>query len=310
MCPCARGAQGVSALVLEGAYYGSRRPADQRGSKLRRVSELLLLGYATIAEAIHLLHWAQRQGHGPLGALRKWGGGGVRAGGQGVVLSRGRPLQVPTGLPRQPSCSPARLPEGLSGLSMGGVHASMAAGLFPGDVAVAPLLAPRSAAVAYCDGAMRVGQRGEGGRSRRRADQPPHTAVAAQQGGRRAPWRARGPPGVAPPSVVRGRVRSTPSWVPRPQTAMAWEPLLSERDEANNPVLQVAAARMARRGWGGAGVGGPARACCGGDSAAELAHPAHNANEPRPHMRAVALVLRLANMGYGCPSLARFQPAR
>lgn len=51
----------------------------------------------------------------------------------------------------------------MCGLSMGGVHACMAGGLFPGDVAVTPLLAPRSAAVAYCDGAMRVrGGRGQG----------------------------------------------------------------------------------------------------------------------------------------------------
>lgn len=39
-------------------------------------------------------------------------------------------------------------------MSMGGVHACMAASLYPGEVACAPLLAPRSAAVAYCDGAM------------------------------------------------------------------------------------------------------------------------------------------------------------
>jgi hypothetical protein len=37
---------------------------------------------------------------------------------------------------------------------MGGVHAGMTAGLYSGDLACAPLLAPRSAAVAYVDGAM------------------------------------------------------------------------------------------------------------------------------------------------------------
>jgi hypothetical protein len=37
---------------------------------------------------------------------------------------------------------------------MGGVHANMAASLFPGPVALAPLLAPRSAAGAYCSGAL------------------------------------------------------------------------------------------------------------------------------------------------------------
>lgn len=37
---------------------------------------------------------------------------------------------------------------------MGGVHACMTAGLYPHAVACTPLLAPRSAAVAYCDGAL------------------------------------------------------------------------------------------------------------------------------------------------------------
>jgi len=37
---------------------------------------------------------------------------------------------------------------------MGGVHASMTAGLYPLPLAVTPLLAPRGAAVAYCDGAL------------------------------------------------------------------------------------------------------------------------------------------------------------
>ncbi|GIL81836.1 hypothetical protein Vretimale_1426 [Volvox reticuliferus] len=101
----------VCALVLESPFYGARRPAAQRGSKLLRVSDLLTLGWATIAESVNLLHWLQEEGYGALG---------------------------------------------MCGLSMGGVHASMTAALFPGDVAVTPLLAPRSAAVAYCDGAMRA----------------------------------------------------------------------------------------------------------------------------------------------------------
>lgn len=44
----------------------------------------------------------------------------------------------------------------ISGLSMGGVHAAMTAGIYQSDVSCVPLLAPRSAAVAYCDGAMRT----------------------------------------------------------------------------------------------------------------------------------------------------------
>lgn len=42
----------------------------------------------------------------------------------------------------------------MAGLSMGGVHASMVASLYPAPLALTPLLAPRSAAVAYCGGAL------------------------------------------------------------------------------------------------------------------------------------------------------------
>ncbi|GAX77241.1 hypothetical protein CEUSTIGMA_g4688.t1 [Chlamydomonas eustigma] len=101
---------GVTSIVLESPYYGARRPNDQRGSKLRVVSDLLTLGWATIFESICLLHlMSNRMGHDRM-------------------------------------C--------ISGLSMGGVHACMTAGLYAKDVACAPLLAPRSAAVAYVDGAM------------------------------------------------------------------------------------------------------------------------------------------------------------
>ena len=43
----------------------------------------------------------------------------------------------------------------MCGFSMGGVHACMVASLYPHPVACVPLLAPRSAAVAFCDGALR-----------------------------------------------------------------------------------------------------------------------------------------------------------
>lgn len=44
----------------------------------------------------------------------------------------------------------------MCGFSMGGVHASMVASLYPGPVACTPLLAPRSAAGAFCHGALRT----------------------------------------------------------------------------------------------------------------------------------------------------------
>ena len=40
-------------------FYGNRRPTLQRGAKLLCVSDLLLLGRATIEEARSLLHWLE-----------------------------------------------------------------------------------------------------------------------------------------------------------------------------------------------------------------------------------------------------------
>ncbi|KAJ0411361.1 hypothetical protein ATCC90586_004347 [Pythium insidiosum] len=56
--PLAR--RGVATLILEGPFYGRRRPQDQKGSKLRRVSDLPILGQATIEEAKSLLAYCQQ----------------------------------------------------------------------------------------------------------------------------------------------------------------------------------------------------------------------------------------------------------
>ncbi|KAL4421274.1 hypothetical protein ABPG75_010565 [Micractinium tetrahymenae] len=101
--------QGIATLALESPYYGERKPHYQQGAKLLHVSDLLLLGRATIEESLLLLHWLRRSGHERLG---------------------------------------------MCGLSMGGVHANMVASLYPGPVALTPLLSPRSAAGAYCSGAL------------------------------------------------------------------------------------------------------------------------------------------------------------
>ncbi|KAG6618486.1 uncharacterized protein IUM83_01077 [Phytophthora cinnamomi] len=47
--------QGVATLILEGPFYGKRKPPQQKGSKLRRVIGLPILGQATIEEAKPLL---------------------------------------------------------------------------------------------------------------------------------------------------------------------------------------------------------------------------------------------------------------
>jgi hypothetical protein len=115
---------GVASMILESPFYGVRKPAYQNRSKLKTLSDLLVLGKATIEESLYLLKYlAEREGGG-----------------------RGRDRTAPT--------------LGISGVSMGGVHACMVASLFSNyyspDVALIPLLAPRSAAEAYCRGALRV----------------------------------------------------------------------------------------------------------------------------------------------------------
>jgi Alpha/beta hydrolase domain containing 18 len=56
-------ARGITSVLLEGAFYGRRRPVNQSGAKLCKVYDLADLGRATIEEACGLLaYWAER-GH-------------------------------------------------------------------------------------------------------------------------------------------------------------------------------------------------------------------------------------------------------
>lgn len=103
---------GIGSVILESPYYGVRKPLNQSRSKLKYVSDLLLLGKATIEETLYILQW--------------------------ILQNEGIETKL-----------------GVSGISMGGVHSCMVASLFRHkDVALVPLLAPRSAASAYCHGAL------------------------------------------------------------------------------------------------------------------------------------------------------------
>jgi hypothetical protein len=62
--------QGIATMVLESPFYGARRPVGQEGSRLLRVSDLLVLGRATIEESLCLLDWSYQQGYGKLGEGR------------------------------------------------------------------------------------------------------------------------------------------------------------------------------------------------------------------------------------------------
>ncbi|KAJ9184724.1 hypothetical protein P3X46_004423 [Hevea brasiliensis] len=71
--------QNIATMVLESPFYGHRRPMLQRGAKLLCVSDLLLLGRATIEETRSLLHWLDFEaGFGKMGVCG-FSMGGVHA---------------------------------------------------------------------------------------------------------------------------------------------------------------------------------------------------------------------------------------
>eukprot|EP00198_Chlamydomonas_reinhardtii_P012300 XP_001701637.1 predicted protein [Chlamydomonas reinhardtii] len=103
--PESRTGRNICTLVLESPFYGSRRPAAQRGSKLLRVSDLLTLGWATIAESINLLHWLREEGAAVAycdGAMRALRAGDRRLDQPDTVLRLKRVLETYTDVTRYP----------------------------------------------------------------------------------------------------------------------------------------------------------------------------------------------------------------
>src|SRR5690606_16960468 len=47
--------RGIGTLILEGPFYGLRRPPGQEGTRLRTVADLFALGAGTVAEGLALL---------------------------------------------------------------------------------------------------------------------------------------------------------------------------------------------------------------------------------------------------------------
>ncbi|XP_021282211.1 protein ABHD18 isoform X1 [Herrania umbratica] len=118
--------ENIATMVLESPFYGQRRPMLQRGAKLLCVSDLLLLGRATIEEARSLLHWLDTEaGFGKMGVCG---------------LSMGHTLLKFDAF-----------------MELGGVHAAMVGSLHPTPVATLPFLSPHSAVVAFCEGILKHG---------------------------------------------------------------------------------------------------------------------------------------------------------
>jgi hypothetical protein len=70
---------GLGVLFLENPYYGVRRPAGQRGSDLRTVSDLFVMCRATCEEAVSILGWLGEEGHPVLGVAGYSMGGSMAA---------------------------------------------------------------------------------------------------------------------------------------------------------------------------------------------------------------------------------------
>lgn len=94
-------AQGIGAVVLENAYYGLRRPARQVAHAVRSVSDLGLMGAATVQEGRSLLRWLRAE----LG-FRLVGVTGFSMGGQMAAMV-GATTDFPAAVvPIAASCSP------------------------------------------------------------------------------------------------------------------------------------------------------------------------------------------------------------
>ncbi len=71
--------RGIGALVLENAYYGARRPANQPHHAVRSVSDLQIMGAATFQEARALLRWLREVRRVPLVGVTGYSMGGQMA---------------------------------------------------------------------------------------------------------------------------------------------------------------------------------------------------------------------------------------
>ncbi len=70
---------GLGALVLENAFYGARRPANQPRHAVRSISDLHLMGAATFQEGRALLRWLRDERQVPLVGITGYSMGGQLA---------------------------------------------------------------------------------------------------------------------------------------------------------------------------------------------------------------------------------------
>lgn len=100
---------GITSIILENPFYGSRKPKLQTFSGLLHVNDLFVMGLCLVLESSVLLHWLKKNGYGPLG---------------------------------------------LTGISMGGHMASLAATAWPEKLALVPCMSWTSASVVWTEGCL------------------------------------------------------------------------------------------------------------------------------------------------------------
>ncbi len=94
-------AHGIGALVLENAYYGERRPKEQRAHQVRCVSDMHLMAAATFLEGRALLRWLR-----DVRGVERVGVTGFSMGGQ-LAAMVGAAASFPVAVvPIAPACSP------------------------------------------------------------------------------------------------------------------------------------------------------------------------------------------------------------
>jgi pimeloyl-ACP methyl ester carboxylesterase len=93
--------KGIGALFLENPYYGVRRPTAQNFIAMRRVSDQLLMNYATIEETRALVEWLKHQGHEIVG-VTGYSMGGFMTAYASAMLPRHRLAVVPVAAGNSP----------------------------------------------------------------------------------------------------------------------------------------------------------------------------------------------------------------
>ena len=161
--------RGIATAILEGPFYGRRRPSDQAASKLAHYMDLMVLGRSTLDEARALVAWLLPGGDCGGGAS---GGSISGVGSAGSAVAASSTADAASNLAAGAAAAKDALDclrsralgcggVVLAGTSMGGLHAAMTACHLPPHLGertgVVSWLGPPSAAPVFTLGALRTG---------------------------------------------------------------------------------------------------------------------------------------------------------